>query len=784
MRLKWKRSLMIAGITAVILGSVGGCSLNVKKVDTPVVVETDDSAKLKNAESYDNLYAVLAKINKKNQSYSSRYYMNSADFAVVEEKESAPTSSKSDATGTSDYSKTNVQVEGIDEADIIKTDGKYFYILNDNENKIYIVSADGAKMAKTAEITLDDKLGNARELYLSDNRLAVITNRFVNDNQESAKEIWNYRYWYSGKNVTGVTVYDITDRSNPTLVNTLEQDGSYISSRFVGNQLYIFSNHYNYQYSFYQEEDTEFWKNIEKAIPCVESCKIDADCIYYCSASTSNTFVVLTALDINQPTAYADVKSVLADGSHCYVSNNYIYICDERWQEIKVPYSRTEIYRFGYENGTITQDGQFTVKGNLNDQFSMDEYNGYMRIVTTVNEYKYSEESLLKDLDDVNDDGTVDENDLEMVQGNVWWYLSDYETKQYNALYIFDQELKQTGAIENLAENEHIESARLMGDTGYFVTFRQTDPLFSVDLSDPTNPKVLGALKIPGFSEYLHPFGENLLLGIGVDADETTGRRENLKLSMFDISDPSDVKEVYKISLKNFSYTSVSYNHKAVLVDAEKNLIAFPAQGYKNGNSYNVYLVYGFDPETGFFEKMSDGYNWNEMFGNNYYAIYGYGYYEAFWSETRGAYIGNTFYRINPGYEITAYDMTSWKKANSMILSEKIEESRKMYEKLIAANPDPIMISLDSNPTTGYNWEVTNQIGDSIMYYTCNYYPDEVEEGICGAGGVQEFEFHVAHPGKSEVTFYYIRSWEEESVQKRTFLIEVSENYEVTVTEQ
>ena len=135
--------------------------------------------------------------------------------------------------------------------------------------------------------------------------------------------------------------------------------------------------------------------------------------------------------------------------------------------------------------------------------------------------------------------------------------------------------MKGSGIIEDLAFGESIQSARFLGDTGYFVTYKQVDPLFSVDLKDPENPKVIGELKVTGFSEYLHFYGENKLLGIGQETDPDTGELRGIKLSMFDISNPADVKEVDKIVLKDIDIYSPQDNYRSVMIDADENIIGF-----------------------------------------------------------------------------------------------------------------------------------------------------------------------------------------------------------------
>lgn len=159
---------------------------------------------------------------------------------------------------------------------------------------------------------------------------------------------------------------------------------------------------------------------------------------------------------------------------------------------------------------------------------------------------------------------------------------------------MFDENLDLIGKIDGLAKNEKVYSVRFSGDTAYFVTFRTVDPLFTVDLSDPANPVILSELKIPGFSNYLHPYSDGLLFGLGQDADERTGWTRGMKLSMFDVSDPHAVSEKHCLKLDSYSSEAL-YNHKAILVSAEKDLIGFPTE--------TGYVIYGYDTEKGFYKK-------------------------------------------------------------------------------------------------------------------------------------------------------------------------------------
>ncbi len=276
----------------------------------------------------------------------------------------------------------------------------------------------------------------------------------------------------------------------------------------------------------------------------------------------------------------------------------------------------------------MKKEAEGTVKGTLRDDMAMNEYQGYLRLVTTVESQNVQE---------IKDD----------VTGEVLGY-DGMDRITTNSLYVLDEKLDVAGKIENLAKDELVYSARFMGDTGYFVTFRQTDPLFSVDLSDPKQPKVLGELKISGFSEYLHFYREDLLLGIGMEADENTGVTEGLKLSMFDISNPADVKEQSRQNLSDYHYAQALYEYKAVLIDTEKNIFGFQAEGYGE-EMKNSYLLYSY--EDGAFKEVlsidcsdSDMYSWR----------------------VRGTYIGDCFYLMCANGRIEGYSLTDKNKITEL----------------------------------------------------------------------------------------------------------------------
>lgn len=444
------------------------------------------------------------------------------------------------ADASADYSTTNIQEQGVDEADIVKTDGNYIYILRQN-GTISIVKADPQHPETVSVISpADTFISSVRELYLDGDTLSIIADRV-----DSSLEQDGDTYYTSSTSQTALYTYDISDRSVPQLTGTVIQDGYYETSRKMGNYIYLFTSWYPELGATYEESDI---------IPKVNDSSLEASDFYLPEYPGSSAYLLISSVDVRCPEEILDKKALVSGVSNFYVSTENIYIANENYTEST---TITELTKFSCKEGVITGLAAGSVKGYLNNSFSMNEYQGYLRVVSTC----------------------YDDN----------W-------EEQNALYILDDTLNLTGSIEHLAEGETIRSARFFGDTGYFVTFRQTDPLFSADLSDPANPKILGELKVSGFSSYLHFYGENLLLGMGYEANETTGEIYGVKLSMFDISDPTDVKELHRIVIPDVTWCPSLDNYRSILIDPAKNLF-----GFFCGDRY---LVFSYEKENGFSSEL------------------------------------------------------------------------------------------------------------------------------------------------------------------------------------
>lgn len=491
------------------------------------------------ASSYEEIYEVLEKINEQRSELE-----KNADGVVLEDTAATGTVSKS-------FTETNVQVSGIDEADVIKTDGSYIYNCLPFDNRITIVKADNGKMKKMSEIVYEDTLSDGEdiwlnEMYLSGNNLVVIRNTYNYATMDFDYADSKLDVVGSDKTETVVDIYDISDKSNPVKKSSHKQDGYYKSSRMNGNYLYLFTDYSTY-----------------KDIPKVEDKIMNYSDICITGCPESNNFLVMASYDVTQGKV-CDEKSVLCGDEEFYVTENNIYIASQELKYKKKKYEyTTNIIKAIYSNGKMDIVAKKEIPGYIDSQFSLDEYNSYLRLIIT------------------------------------------YDTKKTtaNGLFVLDDKLNIAGCIENLAKDERIYSARFYGDYGYFVTYKQIDPLFAVDLSDPHYPVIKSELKIPGFSDYLQRYDENHLFGIGYLVDNSGNQR--LKISMFDISNPENVTEVDNLLLDKNCYSKATEDHRALIIDEERGLIGFSSTTYgdytTDGEQY--YNFYTFN--NGKFEKYT-----------------------------------------------------------------------------------------------------------------------------------------------------------------------------------
>ena len=498
----------------------------------------------------------------------------SADLAAAPTPAPAPKSANSEGamndkveTESADYSQTNVQVEGVDEADVIKTDGNYIYKIG--SNGIVILSADPLSIVSTIEFENDPI-----ELYVDGDILTAIAYKYnyrtprMEPYLDSGMDYYE-PYIYTPP-ATVCLVYDITNRANPKLQRSFEVEGNYLTSRRINDIVYMVTNQY-----VYCDDDGYYPTPICKDSATGESeYKIPLETLCYLPNFSDASYTVITSIDTANSKKIAETETYLGAGSNAYVSMDNLYLSstkyDQNYRE------STQIYKFALSNGDVQYLSRAAVPGNILNQFSMDEYHGNFRVVTT--EYLYDS----------------------------WLWSSDTR----NNLFIFDEDMQQRGSIVGLAPGERIYSARFVGNRGYMVTFKQVDPLFVMDLEDIDNPTVLGYLKIPGYSDYLHPVDDDHIIGFGMDTTESgdTALMQGFKMALFDISDVHNPKQKFvEIIGGRGTYSELLYNHKALMYSAEKNLLAFPisvtevTDGLRYGNHvFEGAYVYKFSTDTGF----------------------------------------------------------------------------------------------------------------------------------------------------------------------------------------
>ncbi|MEW6541778.1 MAG: beta-propeller domain-containing protein [Bacillota bacterium] len=476
----------------------------------------------------------------------------------------------------SDYSTTNIQVEGVDEADIVKTDGRYIFQVN-NKRVMVIRAYPHGELAVKKVIQFSDQWFHPREIYLDAEHLVV-----VGTSARPGRAVYPH-HPYPIYGTVKTMVFDVRDKDDITRVREVELDGNYVSSRKIGKNVYLVANKYPDYYMF-REAGLPVKEGLTPAYrdSLAGDGFVNVDCtdVCYFPGFWQPNYLLMAGFSLNEEKE-VEIGTYLGAGENIYASRENLYVAaTERHYgpvvpmpmpggrepapavepdraplvmppfEPREPREQTTVYRFALKDGDVTYTGKGEVPGTILNQFSMDEYDGHFRVATTL---------------------------------NTWGRDSR------NALYVLDRDLGICGRVEDIAPGERIYSARFMGKRVYMVTFKTTDPLFVLDLADPKNPAILGALKIPGFSNYLHPYDEHHLIGFGKDAVEAVGKEggrevpldfayeQGMKLSLFDVTDVKNPVEKFSVGIGDRGTNSeILNNHKALWYHREKNLFAFP----------------------------------------------------------------------------------------------------------------------------------------------------------------------------------------------------------------
>ncbi|MBR1483769.1 MAG: beta-propeller domain-containing protein [Ruminococcus sp.] len=496
------------------------------------------------------------------------------------------------AGGSSSHNSTYVQHTGVDEADNVKTDGAYIYYLNtySGSPQIEIFRADGKNSKQVADITIDDERF-LHEFYVNNGHLVLLSTCY--DDSDACTE---------------AQVYDIANPTEPKLLDSFRQSGSYTSSRMIGDTLYMVST-----YSIWNEKNLPYVCN-----DAATKDEVPANCVYAVENPADTNYLVVSSVDTSGGAQVSNTKAVFGSAEDIYCNQEHLYITagefeplvvdGEVWSSYAVRVNRTQLVKIDLTDN-LNVAATCYVSGAVNNQYSLDEYEGKLRVATT----------------------------------------SSQNGKDVNNLFVLDESLALVGQVTGFAPDESIKAVRYIGTTAYVITYEQTDPLFVIDLSNPSQPDILGAVKISGFSTMLVPVDENTLLGIGYHTAEEDYTdlevQEGIKLVTFDVSDKANPKVLDTKIFKNY-YSEVQYNPRALLVNSERGDYTIPYSTYfdDEGNEKDGGVI-NFKVQDGSI-RIVDEYR-SEIFHekNGRYA-------EA----QRCVYIGNTIYILG---NVSTYDAYS-----------------------------------------------------------------------------------------------------------------------------
>lgn len=468
--------------------------------------------------------------------------------------------------GDTSQSTTNNQVEGIEEGDTTVVNNRY--IFSSKDQSVVITDAKDPKNLQQVATLTPVKSGYVQKIVSHNNLLLVVVDEYIQPEMHEKKMIMP-----AMSSMTKLFIYNVEDPANAQLVRIVGQEGYFQNIRKVGNTVYMVVNH-----------TPNYWMMKEDASVELRPLTYDSEqsdrnepmryadlCIL--PGTVDGQYSIIKAIDVSSTNDIAvTTKGYLGGSSGLYMSHNALYLTAQQYDQVMRPaigvdmiwmpqsYD-TDIYKWDIDGLKIDFVGATTVKGTVLNQYSMDEHNGYFRIATT--------------------------------EGFTW----NEEKPSKNHLFVLDQSMKTVGQLNDLAPGERIYSARFMGDKAYLVTFKQVDPLFVIDTSEPTNPQVLGELKIPGFSNYLHPLGDTHLIGIGYDTESVIDDYSkqprivttSMKLSLFDVSDFNNPKEQQSVLIGGRgSYSEVQHDPKALFRHVQRGLYGFPVTLYddKDGQSY------------------------------------------------------------------------------------------------------------------------------------------------------------------------------------------------------
>ncbi len=549
-------------------------------------------------------------------------------------KSATPSAAGAGETGAPEHSNTNVQVEGVDEADVVKNDGNYIYAISGNA--VFIVAAYPAQTARVVSKIDFDEGASLNEMFVKGDTLVVIgaAGYSPEPRAEAAPR--------PRGSATFIEVYDISNREKPAHVRAIEYEGTYSTARMIKDNVHVVLA--TNPYYLYEQKDIQPADIIPGFRDVRTGTRTDGFApacgfreVEVVDPERFTSFLSVVSFSLDGGDASLNKKVIAGNSDTAYASLDNLYVASGEfpfyggWGAPEMgEEAKTTVHKFVFDGPRAKYVTSAQVPGTILNQFSMDESNGHFRIATT--------------------------------RGHV----SREGSESTNNVYILDPKMKMAGRLEGLARGEKIYSVRFMGDRAYMVTFKKVDPLFVLDLADPANPRVLGELKIPGYSDYLHPYDETHVIGVGkntVEAAPGEGGNfawyQGMKIAIFDVTDVANPTEMHKVEIGDRGTDSVALNdHKAFLFDREKNLLVLPvllaeltpeqkASPDRQANNYGTYTFQGayvYDVSlAGGFHLKGRVTHADAPAGEDY----GYGYYDAPDAVRRALYIGDNLYTVS-----------------------------------------------------------------------------------------------------------------------------------------
>ncbi|MGM5481552.1 MAG: beta-propeller domain-containing protein, partial [Nanobdellota archaeon] len=550
-----------------------------------------------------------------NSNYYGGYASRDMVMSATPEKIAFDTAASGGSSGY-DYSETNVQVKGVDEADIIKTDGDHIYTID--QSSVHIIKSMPAADAEVISTISYDY--EPQGLFVNGDKMMIIGN-------ERSDRVYDRIGFRPKSGMTYAHVYDVSDRKEPELVANYTFEGSYETARMTDDNVYLvvqsrpynrpihpmpiimrdgavetvaaskihyFPMPYNNPatvsaHSISLDGESDLEDSVSMIVERVQTVYMSHDNLYVVGdhriSEQDIEFEVVQDMLENELSQHdkelidkikdtdddvlspSEKQQKIMNVYQKYVTmlpqDEQDNLTDELEARMKEEIQKIEHFQFSVLNRISYEDGELDLKssgkvpGRVINQFSLDENDGHLRIATTIDPH--------------------------------WSRYIDDRKESENTVWVLDEDLEVTGSVTEIAPDERIYSTRFMGDRLYMVTFKQVDPFFVIDLADPENPEILGELKITGFSRYLHPYDENHIIGLGKEASET-GRTKGLKISLFNVEDVSEPKEVAKfVTDERYANSEALYEHKAFLFSKERDLLVIPAHSYSYDGSNDEY---------------------------------------------------------------------------------------------------------------------------------------------------------------------------------------------------